>query len=175
MRDLYSNQLADNISGFINNTGNLPDYNKFSDYIERIRLLIKYIHTIPDYVCYSLFAADMRDVKDKFIKKANELLNSLLKCLENIVIETYEGVIERYRTMYNLINKKLIICEEVVEMEKLKSEMYVDHNVIQKEYDDNNKIINYLLNIDHVFSENILAIIDDVNRKQLKFRKDSDE
>jgi len=175
MRDLYSNQLADNIFGFINISSSFPDYNKYNFYIERIRTLLKYINTIPDFVCYSLFAADMRNVKEEFTKKANELMNSLLKCLETIVIEVYESVMERYKKMYNMINKKLNTCEEVVEMEKTKNGMFTDYNAIQREYDDNSKIVNYLLDIDHVFSDNVLSIIDDVYRRQLKYRKDCEE
>ena len=175
IRDLFSNQLADNISGFINISNALPDYNKYNFYIERIRTILKYIHTIPNFVCYSLFAADMRNVKEELLKKAIELMNSLLKCLENTIIGTYEAVIEIYKKMYNMINKKLTTCEEVVEMEKIKGNMFMDYNVIQRGYDDNNKIISYLLIIDHHFSENLISTVEDVYKRQLRYKKESDE
>ncbi len=52
IKDLINHSFSDLINHFVENFGTLPEYNKFSFFIDKIRIYQRYIYTIPDFVFY---------------------------------------------------------------------------------------------------------------------------
>lgn len=122
-----------------------------------------------------MFAVDIRDTKAELLKKTNELSLSLLKKLEELIIDLYSSATERYHKLFKLIDKRLYTPEDLVEMEKIKTNMIHDLTNIQREYDDAYKTYYFLLSIDHFFSENLIFRTEEAMKRHVKFKKDSDE
>jgi hypothetical protein len=119
---------------------------------------------------YSLFAADTRDVKKEMIKKLDELQTTLLNKLEETILSFYSNITLKYSELRKQIDHRLLTPEEIAEMEKVKLNMVYDTNIINRDFEDSNKIIHYLLSIDHIFSENLIYRTDEVIKTQKKFR-----
>lgn len=50
IKDLINRSFADLVSHFAENFGTIPEYNKFTFFIDKIRIYQRYVHTIPDFV-----------------------------------------------------------------------------------------------------------------------------
>jgi hypothetical protein len=50
IKDLINHSFAELVNNFKENFGTIPEYNKFTFFIEKIRTYIRYVTTIPDFV-----------------------------------------------------------------------------------------------------------------------------
>jgi hypothetical protein len=98
----------------------------------------------------------MRDVKADLMKKTNNLIILLTNGFEEDIIANYNNVIDRYNTILLLIDRPLFTPEDIVEMDKVKSNVSLDLTSVQRDIDDAFKNINYLLNINHIFSDKLM-------------------
>lgn len=175
VKDLYQNTLQEMVQGFILSIGNVPDYNKFNALIEKIKKYKKYIITIPNHIYYALFCVDNIKTKEDLLVKCDSLMNALFNKFEEMIIDLYNKSIDKYYKIYREIDRKLTTPEEVVEMEKIKTNLYTDLTIIQKNIDDAGKIQFFLLQIDHLFSDIIILKTQEMATKHQSFKVEYEE
>jgi hypothetical protein len=124
---------------------------------------------------YSLFAVDLRDVKKDLLKKTNDLIILLTNGFEEDIISNYNSVIDRYNTILLMIDKPLYTPEDIVDMDKIKSNVNIDLTSVQRDIDEAYRNINYLLNINHIFSNKLLDKMTEAlnrhNKHKIDFNK----
>lgn len=123
-----------------------------------------------------MFAVDTRESKAELIKRLNELMNILMREMENLIIQIYNESIESYNRLHGLIDMKINNPEELVEMEVLKTNV-VNPEVLNigKNLDDANKIHFFLLLSDNIFSDNLIFKTEEMKRRFNKFKRDYEE
>jgi len=109
------------------------------------------------------------------IKKCENLLNSLFCQLENLIFAHYSKASELFIKIHRQINKRLTTPEELVEMEKLKSNLSIDLGAIDKQLEGATNIYYFLIAEDHIFSENLIQQAEDIFFKNKKFQNEVDE
>lgn len=122
-----------------------------------------------------MFAVDTRESKGELLKKLNELMNILMREMENLIIQIYDESIQNYNRLYDLIHKRVTTPDELVEMEATKTAMNLELLNIGKNLDDANKIHFFLLSADNLFSDNLIHKTDEMKRRFNKFRRDYEE
>jgi len=122
-----------------------------------------------------LFAVDTRESKGELLKKLNELMNILMREMENLIVQIYDESIQNYNRLYDLIHKRVTTPDELVEMEATKTAMNIELLNIGKNLDDANKIHFFLLSADDLFSDNLIHKTDEMKRRFNKFRRDYEE
>lgn len=80
----------------------------------------------------------------------------------------------KYSELIKLIDMKLTTPEEVVAMEKTKARVSSELAGVTRDFDDSYKIAIYLLKIDHIFSNEIIAKTEEVKTTHIKFKEDQD-
>lgn len=119
---------------------------------------------------------DTRESKAELIKRLNELMNTLMREMENLIIQIYHESIESYNKLHGLIDKKITTPDELVEMEALKANVVnMDVLNIGKNLDEANKIHFFLLSLDNIFSDNIIFKSEEMKRRFNKFKRDCEE
>ncbi len=114
----------------------------------------------------------MRDVKADLLQKTNDLINLLTKGFEEDIIMNYNSVIDRYNSILLLIDRPLITPEDIVEMDKIKANVGLELTSVQRDIDEAFKNINYLLNINHIFSDKMLEKMTEALDRHNKHRND---
>jgi hypothetical protein len=114
----------------------------------------------------------LRDVKADLLQKTNDLINLLTKGFEEDIIMNYNSVIDRYNSILLLIDRPLITPEDIVEMDKIKANVGLELTSVQRDIDEAFKNINYLLNINHIFSDKMLEKMTEALDRHNKHRND---
>lgn len=55
VKDLINHSFAELVNHFKENFGTIPEYNKFTFFVEKIRTYLRYVNTIPDFVRWFFF------------------------------------------------------------------------------------------------------------------------
>lgn len=175
IKELINNTFHENIYNFLDIISTSPDYKKYSYFLDKIRTYQKYVNTIPKLIYYPMFAIDLTETKNELIKKLNDMQINLFKKLEDIIIVLFNGTVDKYQKMHKMLDKRLHSPDDSVEMEKIKNNMSADFNSIQNDFNDAMKIFYYLISVDNIFSDILLAKIEEAARRHQKFKKDYDE
>lgn len=177
LKEVISGGLSNNIQLYINKqkSENKKDYNKIHYFVEKIRMYKKYIHTIPNYVYFSLFIVDMTTIKSNILSHLNEDLQLLLSSIEVEINELYNGCIDRYAKIIKQIDRKLNTPEELVAMESLKLGLVNEIGLINKNYDEAYKLFHFLMQIDHIFIDESIRVYNNIINRHLKFKSENEE
>jgi hypothetical protein len=119
-----------------------------------------------------MFAVDLREVKQNLFDKTNDLIVLLTKGFEEDIVFNFDGIMKKYDEILVSLDKNLFTPEDIVDMNKTKSEVSLELTSVQREYDDTFKIIYYLLSIDHLFSDSVLKKIEDALARHTKHKQD---
>ena len=82
LKEVITNTFDENLKSFLDVYSAIPDYNRYTYFIEKIRLYEKYLSTIPDKIQYSMFAIDTRMTKKELMDKLKNDMSLLMKSLE---------------------------------------------------------------------------------------------
>jgi hypothetical protein len=122
-----------------------------------------------------LFAVDTRESKQELNKRLNELINVLMRQMENLVIDIYNSSIDQLNKLHRLIDRKITTPDELVEMDALKTLVNTEVLNLGKNLDDANKIYFFLITSDNLFSDNIIQKTEEMKKRHDKFKKDYEE
>lgn len=177
IKELINGQLSDNIVTYVSiqKAENKKDYNKIKFFLERIRIFIRYVTTIPRFIDYSLMSVDFREIKTQLLEKLNNSLNVLMSSLEEEIITLYNNCIDRYNHIHKLIDKKLNTPEDVVNMEQTKLGLVNENSIIYKDYDEAFRVFAFLMQVDHIFTDDAMFKVIEMMRRHSKFKKDYEE
>ncbi len=102
-------------------------------------------------------------------------MNSLMREMENLIIQIYNESTDNYNRLSNSIDKKITTPEELVELEGLKTSVNFEVLNIGKNLDEANKIHHFLLISDNIFSDNLINKTDEMKKRFNKFKRDYEE
>jgi len=119
---------------------------------------------------------DTRESKAELMKRLNDMMNILMREMENLVIQMYNESTDNYNRLHGLIDKKITTPDELVEMEALKANV-VNLEVLNigKNLDEGNKIHFFLLFSDSIYSDILILKTDEMKRRFNKFKRDCEE
>jgi hypothetical protein len=119
-----------------------------------------------------MFAVDLREVKQNLLDKTNELIKLLTKGFEEDIIENYDIIMKKYDEILISLDKTLYTAEDVVEMNRTKTEVSLELTSVQRDIDDTYRIISYLLSVDHHFNDTVLQKIEEAIERHVKHKQD---
>jgi hypothetical protein len=98
-----------------------------------------------------------------------------MRTKEALIINFYNISIEKYNNLHQMIDKKILTPDDVVNMDLTKAYVQTELINLGKEFDDSYRIYIFLIHIDHIFSENIISKTEEMKRRFEKYKKESDE
>ena len=160
LNEVISNSLDEQIHSFISTSTSssaIPDYSRYTYFIDKINTYQRYISSIPNKLQYALFAVDTRQAKTALKDKLTMNMQVLMKTLENDIIHIYTTNISKYAELMHIQDVKLVSPEDVVEMEqKTKVKASSELNEIQRLNEDAYKIFLYLIKVGQIFSDELI-------------------
>ena len=173
LKSLKSGNLEVEVKNLNSNwNSGTPDYSQFMKILKKIKKFKNYLDIIPIKLNYSMFAIDNRKVIEELRNKLNQNLSTLFFSLENRILEMYDNNNDKFIQIIKKIDIKLTTPEEVVNMEKIKSQVQTDITSILNSYEDSYKIMIFLIKENDLFDENIMNRICLGIKNYLKFKKD---
>ena len=160
LNEVISNSLDEQIRSFTKASTSLkavPDYSRYTYFIDKINMYQRYISSIPNKLQYALFAVDTRNAKTAINDKLVLSKQILMQTLENNIIHIYTANILKYKELTQIQNVKLLTPEDVVEMEqKIKPKALSELSEVHRSNEDAYKIFLYLIKIGHIFSDELI-------------------
>jgi hypothetical protein len=174
LKELITNAFDEQIKSFLDVYSAIPDYNRYTLFLEKINSFKAYIAARPDTLQYSMFAVDTRNTKHDLNMKLENDLYLLMKSLEEEIIHLYNLNIDKYAELVKMIDVKLTTPEDVVEMEqKIKVKVASEISIIQRQNEDAYKIFIYLIKIGHLFTDDLINKTCEIMVKTKKYQNDS--
>ena len=142
LKELRSGNLENEVKSLnVNVNAGTPDYSQYMKLLKKIRKFKNYINILPIKLNYSMFAIDNRKVIEELRNKLNQNLRTLFSTLENKILSNYEINNEKFAQIIKKIDVKLNSPEEVVDMERTKTQVQADIINIVNTYEDSYKIM----------------------------------
>lgn len=134
----------------------VPDYNKYNYYINKIRVIKKYISIIPNLVQFPLFYVDNSSVKKELITNLDELERKLVFSIEKNIILQYDSNIKCYDQILGMIKEKIETPEDAVSMMNKYLIIEDKEKECMKRVEYIISIFDYLLKANVLFSEELI-------------------
>ena len=178
LNDVISNSLDEQIRSFISTSTStltsltvVPDYSRYTYFINKINMFQRYISYIPNKLQYALFAVDTRNAKTAINDKLALSKQILMQTLESDIIRIYTANILKYKELTQIQNVKLLTPEDVVEMEqKIKLKASSELSEIHRSNEDAYKIFLYLIKIGHIFSDELINTTCNIVKASNKYK-----
>ena len=175
LKELITNTFDEHIKTFLDQYNAIPDYNKYTFFIEKIRSFERYTATIPDKIQYSMFAIDTRETKKELIEKLSANMFSLMHSLEEEIMHNYDINIEKFGELIKMIDIKLTTPEELVEMEqRTKVKVGSELSIVHRRFEDAYKIYIFLIKIGHFFTDDLIGKTVEAMKRMRKYQADSE-
>ena len=175
LKEVITNTFDENLKSFLDVYSAIPDYNRYTYFIEKIRLYEKYLSTIPDKIQYSMFAIDTRMTKKELMDKLKNDMSLLMKSLEEEIIRGYDMNIDKFGELIKMIDVKLTTPEELVEMEqKTNAKVASELSVVHRRFEDAYKIYIFLIKIGHLFTDDLINKTVEAMKRTRKYQVDSE-